>query len=95
MTEYSRSNWDATSKRTSKDQIEVDAETMMNNHEITVLNRQLINLEQQFKVSRAEICRIYVAVCGKIERMRSYLEKKPTVMWSPLEDLALTEVEGS
>jgi hypothetical protein len=45
MTEYSRSNWDATSKRTLKDQIEVDAETMMNNHEITVLNRQLINLE--------------------------------------------------
>ena len=39
--------------------------------------------------------KIFVAGCGKIERVRLHLEKKPVCLWTPLEDLALCEAEGS
>lgn len=68
---------------------------MMDNHELHIMNRQLLSLEHEFKKPRAEICRIFVAVCGKVERIRDYLEGKTPQIWNALEDLALTELETS
>jgi hypothetical protein len=60
------------------------------------LDSQLKQLEKEFGKSAEEIAEIFCKVSGRLNKMREYLEGKPSVVeWNYLEDLALTKPEDS
>ena len=63
--------------------------------ELKILTEQLENFSIKFGKTKEEIAEIYCMVNGKIGLMREYLEGKPVVTWSELEDLALAKPDDS
>jgi hypothetical protein len=60
------------------------------------LDAQLKTLGKEFGKSTAEIADIFCKVSGRLNKMRDYLEGKPSVVeWNYLEDLALTKPDES
>ncbi len=55
----------------------------------------MLNLKEQFKKSYKELSDIFTSVNGEMDKVRSVLENKTVIRWTPLEDLALTEPETS
>jgi len=59
---------------------------------------QLKGLRDEFKKSNKEICDAFVKTSGEMQKMRKILDdtyKRPVVIWTPLEDMALTEPDTS
>lgn len=60
------------------------------------LDAQLKKLEKDYGRTREEIAEIFCKVSGRIEKMKDFLDNKPSVVeWTYLEDLALTKPEES
>jgi len=62
---------------------------------LKILSDQLENFSAKFEKSKEEIAEIYCKVTGRIHMMREYLEGKPVITWSELEDLALAKPDDS
>ena len=60
------------------------------------LDTSLKQFEREFGKNTKEIAEIFCKVSGQLNKMREYLEGKPSVVeWNYLEDLALTKPEDS
>lgn len=74
-----------------------------NNHDLKVIFLTLQNLCKEFKKSKEEICELFCKVSGDVNKIRKILDPeniknasiKMPVMWSALEDMALTEPDTS
>jgi|LauGreDrversion4_2_1035121.scaffolds.fasta_scaffold181290_2 hypothetical protein len=68
----------------------------MQDPDLIQLDTSLKQFERQFGKTTKEIADIYCKVSGQLDKMREYLEGKPSVVeWNYLEDLALTKPEES
>lgn len=63
--------------------------------ELTHLHEQLKSLEVKYCKTHEEIAEIYCKVSGQLDKIRDFLESKPVVEWTFLEDLALTKPDES
>jgi predicted nuclease with TOPRIM domain len=63
--------------------------------ELTHLHEQLKSLEVKYGKTHEEIAEIYCKVSGQLDKIKDYLEQKPVIEWTFLEDLALTKPDDS
>lgn len=59
------------------------------------LHEKLKAIESKYKKSADEIADIYVKVSGDIDNLERFFQGEHVVVWSYLEDLALTKSEDS
>ena len=59
------------------------------------LHSSLKQFEVQYGKSHEEIADIFCRVSGQLDKMKDYLENKPVVEWTFLEDLALAKPDDS
>lgn len=68
----------------------------MDDPDLISLDAQLKQLGKDFGKNTSEIADIFCKVSGRLNKMRDYLENKPSVVeWNYLEDLALTKPDES
>ena len=64
--------------------------------DIETLTKQLIHLQEEFKLNKEEISEAYVKCSGDFKKMRKYLKNASSVVtWDYLEDLALQYPDDS
>ena len=70
----------------------------LENIELKTLHLQLKQIRDDLGKSNKEICDAFIKTSGDTKKMRMLLDdaqKKPVVIWTPLEDMALTEPDTS
>lgn len=63
--------------------------------ELLSIHASLKQFEKDYGKTHEEIAEVFCKVSGRLNKMKDYLENRPVIEWTYLEDLALSKSDDS
>lgn len=87
----------SSARRTSSDNYSSPQKSQVSSYdpELKSIHASLKQFEKNYGKTHIEIADIFCRVSGRLNKMKDYLENRPVIEWTYLEDLALAKPDDS